>query len=75
MDTDDLKKHAVESILDQRTYVETDTEENFFERTRDMDARTYRSEFEKHIVGHINSVPEISFKFASPRVKAARAGA
>jgi hypothetical protein len=75
MDTDDLKKHAVESILDQRTYVETDTEENFFERTRDMDTSTYRSEFEKHIAGHINSVPEITFKVASPRVKAAAAGA
>lgn len=76
MGTDELKKEAVQSLLEQQpTYVETDTEENFFERTRNMDARTYRIEFEKHVVGHINSGPEISFKIRSPRVKAARAAA
>jgi hypothetical protein len=74
MDTDDLKKEAVESLLEQRTYVETETEENFFERTRHMDVRTYRSEFDKHVVGHINSGPEITFKVTA-RAKAAGVGA
>lgn len=62
MSTEELKKQAVESLLEQRTYVQTEIEENFFERTQNMDARTYRSEFEKHVVGHINSGPEITFK-------------
>ncbi|MDX6500490.1 MAG: hypothetical protein QOG23_3750 [Blastocatellia bacterium] len=74
MDTDDLKRQAVESLLDQRNYVETETEENFFERTRNMDSRTYRSEFGKLVVGHINSAPEITFK-AKARAKAAGAEA
>ena len=73
MNTDDLKKQAVESLLEQRTYVQTETEENFFERTRNMDVRTYRSEFEKHVVGHINSGPDITFK-VTDRAKAAGAG-
>lgn len=74
MDTDDLKRQAVESLLEQRTYVETETEENFFERTRNMDARTYHSEFEKQVLGHINSRPEITFKVTA-RARAAGAGA
>jgi hypothetical protein len=70
MDTDDLKKEAVESLLEQRNYVETETEENFFERTRNMDRNTYRSEFGKLVAGHINSAPEITFKVKT-RAKAA----
>lgn len=73
MDTDDLKKQAVQSLLEQRNYVETETEENYFERTRNMDTLTYRSEFEKYVVGHINSGPEITFKVTT-RAKAAGSG-
>jgi hypothetical protein len=72
MSTHDLKLAAAASILQQRDVVDTDTAEDFFERTRPLlardDIRAYDAEYEREL-GHVEPKPSIGFI----RVKAARA--
>ncbi len=65
-DTEELKKEAVASLLEQTTIVETDTEENFFENMRGLSVERRNAEFEKKVIGHMGftSMPKALFKIA-----------
>ena len=53
METDELKKRAVASLLEQRTIVFAETEEAPFEKAQNLPAKQSEQEFEKRVTGHM----------------------